>query len=267
MKYYTTKMFERDIHVFEADPNDGTLVAHHENSLSKVEDINHNWFEDRPYWHKVAAINCSFFNSDGSRNGSSMEDTNWKINPWANDPWIEMIWDGNMLTVRDLNTIDLATLKANIVKGVKPLLQNGQKDVRKDQVSSYAPRTSFGQKADGDIVFMVTDGREAGGYLSFDQTCEVMLNLGCLNAVMLDGGGSSTMCINNEMVNNNENRMVYDALIFYSKQELVVEDFKNTGEEAYIKTIVEQSQKIETLTAERDKYKGMVDKIKLLLSE
>ena len=228
MRYYKKTMFEQTIYVFEANPSEGELVAHTEQNLAKVEDINHNWFEDRPQWNKIAAINCSFFNGDGSRNGSSMEDSVWNGTPYVDDPWIEAIWDGELLSIRDLEPMDLINLKANFVKGVLPLLRDGKKDVSKKQVATYAPRTSFGQKSNGDIVFMVTDGRPYN--LSFDQTCEVMLSLGCVNAVMADGGGSSTLCINNKMVNNNENRLVRDALIFYSKDKLEIQEEEKVSE-------------------------------------
>ena len=86
---------------------------------------------------------------------------------------------------------------------------------------SCDPVTTFGQKLDGTIVVMVTDGRPQA--LTFDQTCEIMISKGVFNAVMGDGGGSSTMVINEKMVNTNENRSVVDALCFYSYADKYVE--------------------------------------------
>lgn len=220
MKYYKQGI----CHIFEANPLDGALVAHTESKLSTVENINHDWFEDNE-WNKACGINFSFFNNDRTRNGASYEDY-WMGKPQDNDKWIEAIWLNNKLIIDDLTTIDYATKYkgATFIKGVCPLLKDGKIDRSKSQAfSGKAPRTSFGQKEDGTIVMMATDGRPKG--LDFEETVSLMLGLGCVNAVMCDGGGSSTMVINNKMVNTNEDRKVVDALLFYSKEEVKMNKF------------------------------------------
>ncbi len=214
MKYFK---HSEHVHVFEFDPNEGSLVAHGEDKLTRVEDINHDWYESRSYWHKIASINCSFFNTDGSRNGCSMENSMWRVTPYPNNSWVNVVWEWNKLKVT--TSIDLNDyLSSRIVKGVLPLMASGVIDKRVKQVAEVAPRTFIGQKEDGTVVMCVTDGRPFG--LSFENTFKLAKELGCYTAVMLDGGGSSTMVINGNMVNNNENRKVYDALIFYSKEKL-----------------------------------------------
>lgn len=56
------------------------------------------------------------------------------------------------------------------------------------------PRTALGVKADGTQVFYVVDGRQSGysGGLSQVDLARELLNQGCVWAVNLDGGGSST---------------------------------------------------------------------------
>ena len=58
------------------------------------------------------------------------------------------------------------------------------------------PRTMIGQKADGTFILAVVDGRStvSAGMTAHEQA-EFMLSMGCINAVNLDGGGSSTMVI------------------------------------------------------------------------
>lgn len=65
------------------------------------------------------------------------------------------------------------------------------------------PRTAIGQKIDGTIVMVVIDGRrgvELGASLKEVQT--ILLQRGVYNASNLDGGSSSTMYFDGEVINN-----------------------------------------------------------------
>ncbi len=63
-----------------------------------------------------------------------------------------------------------------------------------ERTSSDASRSMIGIKADGTLVFCLVDGRNApfSTGLSNYELGEMMLSLGCVNAVNCDGGGSST---------------------------------------------------------------------------
>ncbi len=58
-----------------------------------------------------------------------------------------------------------------------------------------APRTAVGVKPDGSVIFYTIDGRQKG--LSIGATIQMVAQrlkeLGCQNAVLLDGGGSTTL--------------------------------------------------------------------------
>lgn len=72
-----------------------------------------------------------------------------------------------------------------------------------NQSKSSNPRTVIGQIDSLHYVFVVSDGRtSASSGLSLYELAEVMQNLGCKVAYNLDGGGSSTMYFNGEIVNN-----------------------------------------------------------------
>ncbi|EET85577.1 conserved hypothetical protein [Clostridium carboxidivorans P7] len=65
------------------------------------------------------------------------------------------------------------------------------------------PRTAIGQKADGTIIMLVIDGRKglkAGA--SLKEVQNILLQRGALNASSLDGGSSSTMYFNGEVIND-----------------------------------------------------------------
>lgn len=72
-----------------------------------------------------------------------------------------------------------------------------------DQSMSSNPRTAIGMVEPGHYIMVVSDGRtdESAG-LSLAQLAEVMQEAGCTEAYNLDGGGSTTMWFNGEIVNN-----------------------------------------------------------------
>ena len=64
------------------------------------------------------------------------------------------------------------------------------------------PRTAAGVAADGALILLVVDGRqpESRG-ATLDELSILMHDLGAVDAVNLDGGGSSTLVVNNSLVN------------------------------------------------------------------
>lgn len=65
------------------------------------------------------------------------------------------------------------------------------------------PRTIIGQRADGSVLFLVIDGRQPNSLgASYEDCIRVMMNYGAINAANLDGGSSSVMVYNGEIVNN-----------------------------------------------------------------
>jgi len=72
-----------------------------------------------------------------------------------------------------------------------------------DKAMKNNPRTAIGKISDNHYVFVVSDGRtsESTG-LSLYELATFMKSLGCEMAYNLDGGGSSTMYFNGEVINN-----------------------------------------------------------------
>ncbi len=79
-----------------------------------------------------------------------------------------------------------------------------------ERTSSDASRSMIGIKADGTLVFCQVDGRNApfSTGLSNYEMGEMMLALGCVNAVNCDGGGSSTFVSKREGETKNTMRSV-----------------------------------------------------------
>ncbi len=73
------------------------------------------------------------------------------------------------------------------------------------------PRTAVGKRSDGTVVFVVVDGRlpEAAG-VSTTELSLIMSWLGCRDALNLDGGGSSTMVFDGNVVNHPSDNKKFD---------------------------------------------------------
>ena len=69
------------------------------------------------------------------------------------------------------------------------------------------PRTAVGVIGTNHLVFVVVDGRDAGYSrgASLDDLAEIMISLGATTAYNLDGGGSSEMWFDGEVVNQPSN--------------------------------------------------------------
>ena len=75
------------------------------------------------------------------------------------------------------------------------LVENG--DVVEGLPSGANPRTAIGQKEDGTLVFYTIDGRREDHSVgaSMKQVAGRLIELGCVRALCLDGGGSTTLAV------------------------------------------------------------------------
>lgn len=75
------------------------------------------------------------------------------------------------------------------------LIINGSATEISGSGSGANPRTAIGQRADGTVLLLVTDGRGAGGHLGATarDLIAIMQEYGAVNAANLDGGSSSAM--------------------------------------------------------------------------
>lgn len=85
------------------------------------------------------------------------------------------------------------------------------------------PRTAIGVRKDGALVLVTVDGRQPKKSvgMTIPELATLMLELGCEEAMNLDGGGSTTMVIKNKVVNSISDatgeRAVSDALLVIAK--------------------------------------------------
>jgi exopolysaccharide biosynthesis protein len=100
--------------------------------------------------------------------------------------------------LKDLNITEALTFGPVLVK-------DGEGVVIGDGGWSYAPRTAIGQREDGTVIMIVTDGRYVHGLnnvgASMRDLMNLMLKYGAVNAANLDGGSSTTMVKDSRLVN------------------------------------------------------------------
>ncbi|OFI07028.1 hypothetical protein CLOACE_06140 [Clostridium acetireducens DSM 10703] len=84
------------------------------------------------------------------------------------------------------------------------LVVNGQGTIKSgDGGWGIAPRTAIGQRKDGAILMLVIDGRQVRSVgATLKDVQDIMLEYGAYNATNLDGGSSSTMYYDGEVINN-----------------------------------------------------------------
>jgi hypothetical protein len=91
------------------------------------------------------------------------------------------------------------------VGGGPVLLQKGEIRITNNEelkftgkaINDKHPRTAMGYTKDGKLIILVVQGRsESGGGATLTQEAQILKDLGCLEALNLDGGGSSCMLVN-----------------------------------------------------------------------
>ena len=95
----------------------------------------------------------------------------------------------------------------HIISGGPYLVKEGEVfvDMTEQKLTSIGgrnPRTAIGYTADNHLILLTADGREGASIgLTLNELAKLMKQLGCVNAMNLDGGGSTIMYINGKIVN------------------------------------------------------------------
>lgn len=175
----------------------------------------------------VAAINGGGFQGGSNWSDSAQNPTNfvfhggsviWQEKNWSDNEKVNTIAIDNkgMLIVgkhsinelKELNVSEAVTLPSDNTSDFRPLIVNGKRQFSKGGSESRAPRTAIAQLEDGSMLLVVLDGRKGAQWgATYYELQELLLtkaNFGSPveNATILDGGGSSTMYYNGEVVNN-----------------------------------------------------------------
>ena len=95
----------------------------------------------------------------------------------------------------------------HIISGGPYLVKNGgvYVDIAEEKLLAIGgrnPRTAIGYTADNNLILLTADGREGSSIgMTLTELANLMKSLGCVNAINLDGGGSTVMYVNGQIVN------------------------------------------------------------------
>ena len=202
------RAYDSNIYVADVEVADGTsiLSAFANNTYGRnITDTTSDMAEEN---NAVLAINGDYYGARQSgyviRNGVVYR------NQGSNGEDMVISKDGSLsfISESDTTTDSLIEKQAWQVLSFGPVLvENGQIAVTENDEVGMAmasnPRTAIGTVAKNHYLFVVSDGRtsESAG-LSLYELANFMKSLGATNVYNLDGGGSSTMVFQGEVVNN-----------------------------------------------------------------
>ncbi len=154
-------------------------------------------------YNVIASVNGDGFNMQTGEPGGLLVMNGVEYHAVDKGGFFAILKDGTpMIGTRE----DYEVYKAEIQEGIggfgTTLVVDGEICVTRtdDYYSSRAPRTAVGITKTGKVVFMVLDGRQepfsCGG--SMEEIAQIMLEAGCVHAINLDGGGSTTFVAKQE---------------------------------------------------------------------
>ena len=154
------------------------------------------------HYNAVVGVNADFYNmTTGVPSGALVMD-GVEYHGGTSENFFAILKDGTAMIG---SSSDYAAYKDQIqeaVGGSVYLVKDGKSVVTSaaDYYNSRHSRTCVGITAEGKVVMMVLDGRQepfsAGG--SAEELAQIMLDAGCVTAINLDGGGSTTFVAKQE---------------------------------------------------------------------
>lgn len=187
---------------------DVTIMANYKDNnpgggwgMQRVEDqanaLLNNYKDEYENFNVIVATNGDGYNMSTGKPGGLLVMDGVEWNPVDGDGFFAILKDGSAMIG---TKAEYETYKDQIQEAIgafgATLVKDGVMAVNKSSnyYTSRASRTAVGITAEGKVVMMVLDGRQepfsAGG--SMEEIAQIMLDAGCVHAVNLDGGGSTT---------------------------------------------------------------------------
>ena len=148
----------------------------------------------------VGAINAGGYDMSNGRPSGAFIMRGTVINePTSTTFWIDKDGNANITSAQECKDALAAGNVREAVASFGDIFENGHARSDLDN-STRSSRTAIGIKADGTVVMMMVDGRQApySVGMTMAEVGATMESLGCVQAVNLDGGGSSTFATQRE---------------------------------------------------------------------
>lgn len=110
-----------------------------------------------------------------------------------------------------------------LIKAGKIAITDKQERMASGFATDRHPRTAIAKLESGKLLLVTVDGRQPGisAGMTLEMVAELLLEFGAVEAMNLDGGGSTTMVIHNKVVNRPSDqtgeRPVSDAILVFPK--------------------------------------------------
>lgn len=159
----------------------------------------------------VAGINAGGFQDDalgtgGKPAGLVIEDGQLRTtNTGASYSLVGMDKDNKMVVSNSMTYFKCQQLNLRCAVSFGPvIIINGNATIKSGTGGwGMQPRTAIAQRKDGAILMLVIDGRQKGSLgATLRQVQDILLDNGAYNAFNLDGGASTTMVYNGNVVNS-----------------------------------------------------------------
>lgn len=130
----------------------------------------------------------------------------------------------------DSTTGTLFGIAEDIIGGVPQLIENGKIEITwkqekqsKEFVETRHPRTAVAKLKDGKFLMITVNGRSAESVgMNLLELAQMLLKFGAMDAMNLDGGGSTTMFLDGKVVNQPSDkegeRKVGDAILVFPRK-------------------------------------------------
>ena len=154
----------------------------------------------------VAGINAAFFNTSTGQPGGAFA-INGEVHcsdaEGNNYPFFAILKNGTAVIDKKGTWTSYKDQVAEAVQGYQLIVWNGENQLTynpgsNDQTQKVYPRTCLGITADGKVIAIQVDSSYSNYGLSLYHAAELMIQAGCVSAVRLDEGGSSTYAAREE---------------------------------------------------------------------
>ena len=154
----------------------------------------------------VGAINAGGYDMSNGRPSGAFIMNGTQINAATGTTfWIDKNGNAHITNMQECNDAYAAGNVMEAVASFGDIFEDGHAKSGLDDITR-ASRTAIGIKADGTVVMLMVDGRQApySVGMTMAEVGAAMEELGCVQAVNLDGGGSSTFATQREGEPENE---------------------------------------------------------------
>ena len=178
---------------------DGTVVAEMAQRYGAVAGINGGEFVDGLTTYTAKPVGLVMKDGEVLHGGDYTPGATYHVTGLTNDN-VLVVGNMNEDKAKELGIRDCVSINNSIGPF---LIINGEAQEVNGMGGGLNPRTAIGQRADKSILLLVIDGRQVNAMgASFADLIYIMQEYGAVNASTMDGGTSTQMYYNGEVINN-----------------------------------------------------------------